>query len=138
MNNTAPAQRVQDACEVWKCLAGRLTTGLRQPRERRRVNFRRSTTCCPADGEFGFWVMQLPIRRLVLSCILQLTGFPPGSQLVRVRVDRSALVVELPMYRHSFPLLPTTDCLFTAMEPGCDFLLGVQGSRQLLANCIPG
>jgi hypothetical protein len=83
-------------------------------------------------------VMQLPIRRLVLSCILQLRGFPPGSQLVRVCIYRSALVVELPMYRHSLALLPTTDGLLTAIEPGRDFLPGVQGAPQLLANCVPG
>jgi hypothetical protein len=80
----------------------------------RRANFRMIPTCRAGAGTIGFWVMHLPIRRFALSCILQLTGFPPGSQLVRVHIliracrgaaDERAALLFPPIDGRSFPAI---------------------------------
>jgi hypothetical protein len=79
-------------------------------------------TCRAGAGTIGFWVMHLPIRGFGLSCFVQPAGFPPVPQFVRVRIYRSALVVELPMNGQPFSFLPSTDGPFAAIKVASNFL----------------
>ena len=78
----------------------------------------------------------LHANRLEMRGIVHHSRLPPGFQLADGRVDRASLVVQKPMNRQSLPLLPATYGIFAAIEPGSDFLPGVQPSSRLLANCI--
>ena len=81
----------------------------------------------PVGRSVDFYIRRRLCSELFLFLLqTQSAALHPGIEFRTERVNRSHPVMQVPVNRHSLPLLPALDCGHVAIEVGRDFLPRIQ------------